>query len=52
MNYKILIILFLLIFGCETNSINKKVENDIITGEVFSNKGFTLVFKESLDGKV
>ena len=48
MNYKILIILFLLIFGCETNNINKKVENDIITGEVFSNKGFTLVFKESL----
>ena len=48
MNYKIIIFIFLFIFSCTTNNINKKTSLDAVQVEVFSNKGFTLVFSEEL----
>ena len=41
----------MIIFGCETNNLNKKLETNIVPSEIFSNKGFALVYKENLKKK-
>jgi len=48
MNYRILIIILLFIYSCESNIVNNKKVTDIIPVEVFSNKGFALVFSDDL----
>ncbi len=48
MNYKILILFFLFLYSCTTNQINNK---QIIETKIYSNKGFTLVYKEDLKKK-
>ena len=48
MNYKIFIIIFLFIYSCTTNNINKSQNKVIIQSETYSNKGFTLLFNEDL----
>ena len=48
MNYRILIIILLFIYSCETNNIDNKNIADISPVEVFSNKGFALVFSDNL----
>jgi len=50
MNYKIIIIIILFLHSCTTTNINKKKEN-IIPVEIFSNKGFALLFNEDLKNK-
>tara|TARA_B100001769_G_scaffold156135_1_gene122620 strand:- start:103 stop:858 length:756 start_codon:yes stop_codon:yes gene_type:complete len=51
MNYKFLIIIFLLLFSCETNTVNNKKVKNIVSVEVFSNKGFALLFTDDLKKK-
>ena len=51
MNYKILIIVFLFLFSCETNTVNNKKVKNIVSVEVFSNKGFALLFTDDLKKK-
>ena len=51
MNYKIFIIIFLFLHSCTTNSINKSQKKVIIQSEIYSNKGFTLLFNEDLNKK-
>ena len=48
MNYKKLIIIFLLTCSCATNNINKSVDKKIIHQQVYNNKGFALLYKEDL----
>ena len=48
MNYKIFIVIFLFIYSCTTNNINKSQNKVIIQSETYSNKGFTLLFNEDL----
>ena len=48
MNYKIFIVIFLFIYSCTTNDINKSQNKVIIQSETYSNKGFTLLFNEDL----
>ena len=48
MNYKIIIIIFLLTCSCSTNNINKTNKQIEHKHQVFTNKGFTLLYKESL----
>ena len=48
MNYKIFIVIFLFIYSCATNNINKSQNKVIIQSETYSNKGFTLLFNEDL----
>ena len=48
MNYKILIIIFFFLFSCETNTVNNKKVKNIVSVEVFSNKGFSLLFTDDL----
>ena len=48
MNYKKLIIIFLLTCSCATNNINKSVDKKIIKQQVFNNKGFTLLYIDAL----
>jgi len=48
MNYKIFIIVFLFLYSCTTNSINKSQENIVIQSQAYSNKGFTLLFNDDL----
>ena len=50
MNYKIIIIIIFFLHSCTTTNINKKKEN-IIPVEIFSNKGFALLFNEDLKNK-
>ena len=51
MNYKISILILLFIYSCTTNDINKTQKKNIIPSEVYSNKGFTLLFTEDLKKK-
>ena len=51
MNYRILIIIFLFLYSCETNIVNNKKIENIIPVETFSNKGFALVFNDDLKKK-
>ena len=48
MNYKTYILIFLFIYSCTTNNINKSQNKVIIQSETYSNKGFTLLFNEDL----
>ncbi len=50
MNYKIIIIIILFLHSCTTTNISKK-KDDIIPLEIFSNKGFTLLYDEDLKSK-
>ena len=45
MNYKIFILIFLLLYSCSTNQVTKK---QIIQTETYLNKGFTLLYKDNL----
>jgi len=51
MNYKFFIIFLLFIYSCSTNNINKSQKNVIIQTDIYSNKGFTLLFTEDLKKK-
>ena len=51
MNYKIHIFLFLFLFSCTTNNINKKDTDVVQHIDVFSSKGFALVFNDDLKKK-
>ncbi len=51
MNYKILFIILLFLFSCETNTVNKKKVKSVVSVEVFSNKGFALLFTDDLKKK-
>ncbi len=51
MNYKIHIFLFLFLFSCTTNNINKKDTDAVGHIDVFSSKGFALVFNDDLKKK-
>ena len=51
MNYRIIIIIFLFLFSCETNTVNNKKVKNIVSVEVFSNKGFALLFSDDLKKK-
>ena len=51
MNYRILVIIFLFLYSCETNIVNNKKIENIIPVEIFSNKGFALVFNDDLKKK-
>ena len=48
MNYKKLIIIFLLTCSCATNNINKSVDKKIIHQQIYNNKGFALLYKDDL----
>tara|TARA_B100000579_G_C22800864_1_gene839774 strand:- start:206 stop:961 length:756 start_codon:yes stop_codon:yes gene_type:complete len=48
MNYKSFIIILLFLYSCTTNNINKTQKEEIIPSEIYSNKGFTLLFTEDL----
>ena len=49
MNYKIFIIFLLFTYSCTTNNINNSKKTEIIQSEIYSNKGFTLLFNEDLN---
>ena len=51
MNYKILLIMLLFTYSCTTNNIKSTQKERIIFAEVFSNKGFTLLFSDDLQKK-
>ena len=51
MNYKIFIVFFLFIYSCTTSNIDKSQKKEIIQSEIYSNKGFTLLFNEDLKKK-
>ena len=48
MNYKYLILIFFL-FSCTTNNVKKS--KDIVFKDSYSNKGFTLIYDDSLKKK-
>ena len=48
MNYKIYFLIFLFLFSCTTNNVSKKDTNVVEHIDVFSAKGFALVFKDDL----
>ena len=48
MNYKIYFLIFLFLFSCTTNNVSKKDTNVVEHIDVFSTKGFALVFKDDL----
>ena len=48
MNYKIYFLIFLFLFSCTTNNLSKKDTNVFEHIDVFSAKGFALVFKDDL----
>ncbi len=48
MNYKAFILIFIFLYSCTTNNIYKTQDEEIIPTEIYSNKGFTLLFSESL----
>jgi len=48
MNYKIFIIFLLFMYSCTTNNINNSKKTEIIQSEIYSNKGFTLLFNGDL----
>ena len=48
MNYRFIFFFFLFLYSCETTNINKSKKENIIQINIFSNKGFTLVFNDNL----
>ena len=51
MNYKFTIILFIFLYSCTTINTGKINKEDIVETEVYSNKGFTLLFSDDLNKK-
>tara|TARA_B100000965_G_scaffold405053_1_gene437693 strand:+ start:256 stop:1011 length:756 start_codon:yes stop_codon:yes gene_type:complete len=51
MNYKFFIIFFLFLYSCNINNTNKINKKDIVETEVYSNRGFTLLFSDDLKKK-
>ena len=51
MNYKFAIILFIFLYSCTTINTGKINKEDIVETEVYSNKGFTLLFSDDLNKK-
>ncbi len=48
MNYKIFILIFLFMYSCTTGNINKSQKKIVVETEIYSNKGFALLFTEEL----
>tara|TARA_Y100000768_G_C23981015_1_gene685788 strand:+ start:473 stop:1228 length:756 start_codon:yes stop_codon:yes gene_type:complete len=48
MNYKKLIIIFLFLSSCSTNNINKFKDKKTVHMQIYSNKGFALLYKDNL----
>ena len=48
MNYKKLIIIFLFLSSCSTNNINKIKDKKTVPMQIYSNKGFALLYKDDL----
>ncbi len=48
MNYKFIIFLFLFLYSCKATTVNKK-SLEIIPVEIFSNKGFALLYSDDLN---
>ena len=48
MNYKYFIIIFIFLYSCTTTDFNNTKKDKIIPSEVYTNKGFTLLFTEDL----
>ena len=48
MNYKILILIFLFNYSCTVNTVSNKQIHTNIQSQIFSNKGFALVFNHDL----
>jgi len=48
MSYKIYFLIFFLLFSCTTNNVSKKDTNVAEHIDIFSAKGFALVFKDDL----
>ena len=51
MNYKFFILILLFIYSCTANNISKNQKGKITPTEIYSNKGFTLLFNEDLKKK-
>ena len=51
MNYKVIIIFFIFLYSCNINNTNKINKEDIVISEVYSNRGFTLLFSDDLKKK-
>ncbi len=52
MNYKVFILIFLFLYSCATTDFGKIKKDEIIQTEIYSNKGFTLIFTEDLKKKI
>jgi len=48
MNYKKLIIIFFFLSSCSTNNINKFKDKKTVHMQIYSNKGFALLYKDNL----
>ena len=48
MSYRFIFFFFLFLYACETTNINKSKKDKIIQIDIFSNKGFALVFNDNL----
>ena len=51
MNYKVFFLIFIFLYSCTTNDFGKIKKDEIIQTEIYSNKGFTLIFTEDLKKK-
>ncbi len=51
MNCKYFFIIFIFLYSCATSDFNNTKKAEIIPSEVYSNKGFTLLFSEDLKKK-
>ncbi len=51
MNYKFFILIFIFLYSCTTITTDNVKENKIIPSEIYSNKGFALLFSEDLKQK-
>ena len=51
MNYKPFFLILIFLYSCTTNNIYKTKDDKIIPSEIYSNKGFTLLFSENLKKK-
>ena len=48
MNYKFFILILFFIYSCTNNNIKKIEKEEIIPSDIYSNKGFTLLFTDDL----
>jgi len=51
MNYKVFILILIFLNSCTTNNISKTQDEEVILSEIYSNKGFALLFSENLKKK-